>query len=167
MWTAPRRSVAGSDAARPVVEWLPGTAPSRRGRRGGGWSGAGPRLFGGGDVEAQLDLVGHEHVARAEHLVELHVEVGAVELAGDLQADALVAPRIDLGALDLGLERDLARDAVNRQVADDLEAVLVERADRGRAERDLREALDVEEVAGAQVLVALGLVGVDRGGLDG
>jgi len=56
---------------------------------------------------------------------------------------------------------------VHRQIADDLEGVLVDRADRPRAEGDLREALDVEEVAGAQMLVALGLVGVDRRAPDG
>src|SRR4051812_7520378 len=103
------------------------------------------RLLDGGDVEAQLDLVRHEHVARAEGLVELHLEVGAVELARDLEPDALVAPRVGLRALDLGLQRDLARDAVERELADYLEGVLVQRADLRRAEPDLRMLLDVEE----------------------
>src|SRR3954453_22966893 len=134
MWTAPRRSVAGGGAAGPGGGGRPGP---RRWRRGRWWSGSRSRLLDGGDVEAELTLVGHEHVARAEHLVELHVEVGAVELAGDLERDALVAPRVGLGALDLRGQRDLAGDAVHREVADDLEGVLVERPDRGRAERDL------------------------------
>src|SRR3954453_10074155 len=158
MWTAPRRSVAGGGAAGPGGGGRPGP---RRWRRGRWWSGSRSRLLDGGDVEAQLDLVGHEHVARAEHLVELHVEVGAVELAGDLERDALVTPRVDLGALDLGFEHDLARDPVHRQLSDNLEGVLVDRADLRRAECDLREALHVEEVSRAQVLVALGLVRVD------
>jgi len=64
------------------------------------WSGgaqgttAGPTmllaLLDGGDVEVELGLVGNEHDAAAEGLVELHVVVAARELAGDLKADALV-----------------------------------------------------------------------------
>src|SRR3954470_5237392 len=63
---------------------------SRRGRaaRGGVL-----RLLDGGDVEAELDLVGDEHVAAAEGLVERHAELAAAELTADLEADALVAPR--------------------------------------------------------------------------
>jgi hypothetical protein len=55
---------------------------------------------------------------------------------------------------------------VQGQVADDLEAILVQRTDLLRGELDAREALDVEEVGGAQVVVALRLLGVHAGRLD-
>ena len=98
------------------------------------------RLLDGGDVEDELDLVADEHVAAAQRLVELHAVVAALELAGDLEADALVAPRVDVGALDLGLERRSAGDAVQRQVAGDAERLLVDGLDRVDAKRDVRDA---------------------------
>src|SRR6185436_12132552 len=72
-------------------------------------------LLDGGDVELQLDLLAHQQVAAAERLVEGHVPVAAVQLAVDLEAHALVAPRVGLGALDVCGELDRLRDAVHRQ----------------------------------------------------
>src|SRR4051812_13000539 len=65
-------------------------------------------LLGGRDVEGELDLVGDEHVAAAERLVELHAVVAPAELAGHLQADLLVAVGVDVDAVDLGGEDELA-----------------------------------------------------------
>src|SRR4029450_10863361 len=123
-------------------------------------------LLDGGDVELQLDLLAHQQVAAAERLVEGHVPVAAVELAGDLERDALVAPRVGLLALYLGGERDRLGDAVHRQVAGDLERVLVDLLDGGRLESELRVLLDAEEVGRAQVLVTPGVAGVDGDALD-
>ena len=85
-------------------------AAAREEAAAGGTLGSGLRLvlLDGRDVERELDLVGDEHVAAAERLVELHAVVAAGELAGDLEADPLVAPRVDVDALDLGVQGDLA-----------------------------------------------------------
>jgi hypothetical protein len=129
--------------------------------------GGGSGLLGGRDVEGQLDLVGDEHVAAAEGLVELHAVLAAAELAGELQADLLVAVGVDVDAVDLGGEDELVGDAVQREVADDAVGVLVDGLDAGGLEGEVLVGVGVEEVGRAQVRVALGLVGVDRGGLDG
>jgi hypothetical protein len=55
---------------------------------------------------------------------------------------------------------------VQRQLAVDVEAVLAV-ADGGRAVGHDGMGLDLEEVRRAQVVVALGVVGVDGGQLDG
>ncbi len=115
----------------------------------------------GGDVQGHPDLVADERVPAAERLVELHVEVAALELADDLQAGARVAPRIGVGALDEHLERDLTGDAVHREVAGNARGLVVDRLDVRGLERDLGELLGVEEVRRAKVVVALRLVGVD------
>ena len=141
-------------------------AAARPGGRGGLAAPRYARGLDGRDVEAQRDLVADGDVAAAERHVELDAEVAARDLADGLEADAVVAPRIDLRAADLGEELDLVRDVLDREVAGDLQRVLVDRLDRRRLERDLRVALDVEEVGAAQVLVAAGLVRVDRCGLD-
>src|SRR4051812_49595375 len=105
------------------------------------WAGAGAApadcwgvlgLLGGRDVEGELDLVGDEHVAAAEDLVELHAVVGAAELAGDLQADLLVAVGVDVDAVDLGGEDGLVGDALQRAVVDDRGGGLVDSLGRGR-----------------------------------
>jgi len=62
----------------------------------------------------------------AQRLVELHAVLLAGELAGDLQAHALVAPRIDVGAPDVGVRDDLVDDAVKREVAPDPEGLLAD-----------------------------------------
>src|SRR5215207_793642 len=66
-----------------------------------------------GNVERDGDLVANEHVAAAERLVELHVEVAALERADDLQTGARVAPRVGVGALDHHFEPDLAGYAMH------------------------------------------------------
>src|SRR3954467_4289834 len=113
-------------------------------------------LLGRRDVEVELDLVGDEHVAAAERLVELHAVLAAAQLAGDLQADLLVAVGVDVGAVDLGGEHDLVRDAVQREVAGDPERLVVDRLAAGRLEAQLGEGVGVEEVGRAQVGVVLG-----------
>src|SRR4051794_19194158 len=117
------------------------------------------------DVELQLDLLAHQQVAAAERLVEGHVPVVAVQLARDLERDALVAPRVGLLALNLGCEGDRLGHAVHRQLAGDLERLVVDRLDLRRLEAELRVLLDAEEVGRAKMLVAAGVAGVDRNAL--
>src|SRR3954469_17004120 len=71
----------------------------------------------GRDVEVDLDLVADQHVAAAQRLVEGHPEVRALDLARDLDGEALVAPGVLLDALQLGVEGDGPRDAVDRELA--------------------------------------------------
>ena len=74
---------------------------------------------------------------------------------------------VGLGALERGDQFQRARDAVEREVALDLEVLVVDRFHGGRLEGDLGVVLGVEEVGGAQVAVALGLARVDAGRVDG
>src|SRR4029453_13250221 len=68
---------------------------------------------------------------------------------------------VGVDAVELDGEADRPGDAVDGQLA--LELVLVAAArDAGGAELGRGVALDAEEVGGAQVVVAVGLVGVDR-----
>src|ERR1019366_5071902 len=77
------------------------------------------------DVEQDLDAVADEHVARAEGRVELHLEVRAVELRARGESHAIVALRVGLGALQGGPQRDRPLDAVELDLALDLELVLL------------------------------------------
>ena len=65
-----------------------------------------------------------------------------------------------------GIDREWDLPAGGAQVTSYLERVAVESGRVGR-ERDLGVILDVEEVSRAQVLVALGQLGVEAGGIDG
>ena len=82
-----------------------------------------------------------------------------------LEARTRVAERVDRGAVELGVELDGLRDAVDRQVADD-DVVLAGLADLGGDERPLAELLDVEEVAALEVAVAVGVAGGDGGRVE-
>lgn len=81
------------------------------------------------DVEGELDLVGDDGVAATQRGVEGHLEVAARELAGDLEAGPLFAIGPYVGAAELGSELDLARDAVQGQVAADAVGLVVDRLD--------------------------------------
>src|SRR5207248_3216902 len=69
-------------------------------------------------------------------------------------------------AVERRLQRHLARLAVQRQLSDHAEAVPAARLDAGAGEGDGRVLLDVEEVGRAQVRVALGVAGGNRGRVD-
>src|SRR5207245_4712623 len=81
-------------------------------------------------------------------------------------ADALVAPRRGLGAVELDLQHHRPRHAVHGEVTGDLPQAAPVLLDPGAAEADRRVLLDVEEVGAAEVLVAAGLAGVHAGGVD-
>ena len=78
----------------------------------------------------------------------------------------LVAPGILRLAEVRHRQRDLLRDAADRQVADHVVAFAALLDDPLALEGDVRELLDVEEVGRAQVRVAIRLVGVDARRLD-
>ncbi len=88
-------------------------------------------------------------------------------VALDLEADALVAPRILAALGGSAGELDRLGDALDRDLAGELDLAVVVGVDRGRVERDLRVLLDVEEVGRLEVAVALLLAGVDARDLDG
>ena len=77
------------------------------------------RLLDGRDVEDELDLVGHQHVATAESLVELHAVVAPAELPGYFESDSVAAIRIRFDSVHLGGQGQLIGDAPQREVAGD------------------------------------------------
>ena len=85
-----------------------------------------------------------------------------VDLALELDADALVAPGIAVGAGHGRLQLDRPGDALQGQLSLDPVG-----GDEGAAEGGLRVALDVEEVGRLQVAVALLVEGVGAAGVDG
>lgn len=101
-------------------------------------------MLDGGDVQFELHPVADEHVAAAERLIELHPVVAAGQLTGDLEADALIAIRVDIGPLELGVENNVVRDAMNRQLPRDPKLIAVECLDLGGLETQLRVVRRVE-----------------------
>src|SRR5262249_7434591 len=117
-------------------------------------------------VELDLDALADEHAACFEHLIPLETEVLAVDRRARDEAASLVAPRILASAERLDVERDLAGDAANREIADHAMAVLPGGLDLLARESELGVLLGVEEVRRAQVPVALPVAGVDARGVD-
>ena len=109
----------------------------------------------GGEVDRDPDLVADQQIATPERLVEFHVEILAVQEPLDLRSGALITPRIGIGALQDKVEFDLASDAVHGQVAKHARRVIVDRLDSCGLEGDLWASIDIEEIRGAQVRVAL------------
>ena len=94
--------------------------------------------------------------------VERDPEVAAVDLTGGGEAGAGVAEgRAQLEPVNLEVQRHLTRDPAERELAVDDERAVVD-PDAGRAVRELRVMVDVEEVGRAEVGVAVGIGGVDR-----
>src|ERR1700733_8083161 len=119
-----------------------------------------------GHADEQLDLVGHEQVAVRERLIPLEVEVAAVDHARELEADALVAPRVGSAFADDAGELDRLGDALDRDLAVETDLAIIKRLAGGRGERDLRVVLGVEEVGRRQVAVTLRVTGIDARDLD-
>src|SRR5579875_1387234 len=90
-------------------------------------------------AEDELDLVGDEQVAVRQGLVPLQIELAAVDRAGELEADALVAPRIGrAGVGDHAGELDRTGDALDRDLAGQADLAVADRRERARGEGDLR-----------------------------
>ncbi len=126
-----------------------------------------PELLGldGGDLDLQDDLVG-DHDAGVQRGLPVDAEVLAVDGARGGQADALQVVGVDVGALELDVEIDGLGDALDGQVAGQDALVVAGDLGVGGDEGDLRVLLDLEEIAGADVAVTVGVAGVDGRGLD-
>src|SRR5215471_17407547 len=98
------------------------------------------------DFELDVDAVTDEDAARLEHLIPGQAEVLAIEGSPRGEADAQVPPRILSPAAVLRVERDLARHAADRQIADDAVAPLAHLLDALARELKLGKLLHVEEV---------------------
>src|SRR5690349_7992925 len=70
-------------------------------------------------LELDVDAIADQHAARLEQLVPLQAEVLAIDGRRRQEADALVTPRILRASAVLDVERDLAGDVADRQLADD------------------------------------------------
>src|SRR4051794_19743749 len=132
---------------------------SGRGRESG--------VLDGRDLELQDDLVADQDTAGLQRSVPGDAVVLAADGHRALEADADVAERVGGRALELERDGDRVGDALDGQVTDQLEGRLVQLLHRGRDEGDLRVLREGEEVVAAQVLVALGVAGVDARGVDG
>src|SRR4029453_6757053 len=135
---------------------------SRRGDEYVGAVPAGPAgrsrliLEHGLEVELDPDALADQEAAGLQRLVPGDVEVLTVDVARGHEPGAQVAPRVDGHALELDVEGGGPCAVADRQVAHDLEAV-PDRPHRRAAVRHEGEALDVQEVGRAQVLVASAL----------
>src|SRR5205823_4378256 len=83
-----------------------------------------------------------------------------------LEAHAVATPWVAGAALKFGVERDLAGRAFDGEVADQLELAVDIPVEPLALEGHRRESLDVEEIGGAEVCVALLGAGVDAAGAD-
>ncbi|GAA3082170.1 hypothetical protein GCM10020254_28190 [Streptomyces goshikiensis] len=143
-----RRGAAGSTAGA-ASSAAPGPRPSG--------------LLDRRDVEGQLHLVADHHAAGLQRGVPGQAPVGAQDLGGALEADALVAVDVGGGAVEFQVDGERPRDALDRQVTGDAVRVAAQLVRPGGAEAHQREGLGVEEVAAAQVGVAVGDAGVHGG----
>src|SRR5664279_4621119 len=120
----------------------------------------------GRDADQQLDVVGDEQIAVGKRLVPLEIELAPIDRALELEANALVAPRVLAVLGDLPGELDRLGDALDRNLAGERDLAVGAGVGAGRAEGDLRMLGDVEEFGALQVPVAVLLAAVDRGDVD-
>src|ERR1700742_1083242 len=100
----------------------------------------------GGHAEQQLDVVGDEQVAVREGLVPLEVKLPAVDRGRELEADALVAPRILAVLGDLARELDRPADALDGDLTLERDLAAGTHLARGGVEADLGPLVGVEEL---------------------
>ena len=126
-----------------------------------GWSGCGVGASAVGSAGLHgAEMKGQPHVVAGERDpswcagVPVETEVAPVDRARHLDADAVVAPRVVDGAVDCRVELDLTCDALDGEVAHHSQRVVPRLYPRG-LEGDPRMIFQVEELGGAQMLVAL------------
>jgi hypothetical protein len=91
---------------------------------------------------------------------------GPLKLSHSLERYALGAVPIAPRSQHFAAQGDRMLPPLNLEDAPGLELAIVDSADLLAAKEDLGMALDVEEISGAQILISLGLSGIDAGGLD-
>src|SRR3954451_2403897 len=141
----------------PKAPGLPGAFGRAREGSGGAEDGL--------DLELDGDLVTDDDTAAVHRHLDVDAEVVAVDLGLGREAGAVAAVGVRSEAVELQGQGDRAGVALEGQLALDGPVGAVG-AHRGGPEGHLRVVLDVEEVGGADVRVALLLAGVDRGELD-
>ena len=123
------------------------------------------RLLGDqGQVGLERDLVGERRLAVRERHVPVHVELRAVDGGLQLQSDAGRAEVVDRRADDRALQNGRLGDALDRDLAVDLDRVAVALERAGEADDGM--TLGVEELGGEQVrleVLLLGLNALDAG----
>lgn len=100
----------------------------------------------------------------AEVVVDPEVLQG--EAGGALEAATVAAPGIRAGADLLDLDGDGLGGAAEAEITGDGPGSVFIEIDGGARETGVRIAFDVQEVIAAQMLVTLGMVGVQARGLD-
>src|SRR4051794_7327160 len=116
--------------------------------------------------DQEVDLVADQEASTVHRDVEVDAPLLAGDGRGALEAGAGAAPRVGLDAEELDVQGDRLGDALDGEVTgheEPLAAVL----DDGAGEGHRAIVLHVEEVAGAQVRVAVLVAGVDRVEVDG
>src|SRR5438105_13150491 len=98
------------------------------------------------DLDRQLDVVAEDPAAGIERLVPVEAEVLPVDLAFRLEAHALTTPWAARAPLKFGVERDFARGALDREIADELQLGVDVALDALPLEPQRREFLDVPEI---------------------
>src|SRR5580658_9206841 len=120
------------------------------------------------ELQSNVNLFADHDSAGFQRGIEGQAKLPAVDGGGGSDADARVAPRVlDRRGGTFDGKLYLAGDAVNAERPCDENAAIGTPRDTGRAEGEGRELLDVEEVRTLEVGVALGVAGVDGGGIDG
>src|SRR5207253_10689267 len=97
-------------------------------------------------AELDPELLADQQTAALEDLVPRQAPILAVHVGPGREADALVAPRAGLAALELSVEHDGVGHAVHGKVPGHVPSALSGALHLGALERDLGEVLGVEEV---------------------
>jgi len=116
-------------------------------------------------VEEEFHLFRYDHATGFGDGVPVEAEVFAVDFAADFEACFDIAPGVFHDAAKIHGEFDGAGSAAHGEVAGEFEAVAS--FAEGAGEGDVRVFLCGEEVIRLEVAVAVGLVGVDAGHVDG
>src|SRR6266496_4456160 len=112
-------------------------------------------LFNGFHSELDLDDVTHKETTGLQGQVPGQSEVVAVDRGPGIEGDNLPAHGILPTSGELGVQHDLACDAADGQIPDHLRMVAAQQLHAGALERDRGVTLDIQEIGGLQVIVAI------------
>src|SRR5262245_54401291 len=113
------------------------------------------------DLEPDGDLVADDHTAPRNWDGEVDAEVAAVDFGSGSEPGHCTALAVGADAVQFASQLDRPGDTVQRQVPVDGEPV-ADHPDRGRAVDHRGVARHIEVVGRAEVVVAVGVAGVDR-----